>query len=98
MSAFSFTSENSFPSAPVEWMAIARMPASGPMPNGQTRMNASTTCGIERITSSSRRVIQSVGALRTRLRAAGNDSTKAPVKPITVASIAIWIVCQSSVA
>ena len=67
MSAFSFTSENSLPSAPVEWMPMARMPASGPMPNGQTRMNASTTCGIERITSSSRRVSHRTGPLRTQV-------------------------------
>ena len=58
LGAFSFTSENSLPSAPVEWMPMARMPASGPMPNGQTKMKASTTCGTERITSKTRRVSQ----------------------------------------
>ena len=77
---------------------MARMPASGPMPNGHTRMNASTTCGIERITSSRRRVTHRTARLWTRLRAAGNDRTKAPVNPITVASTAICTVCHNNVA
>ncbi len=55
MSAFSTTSENSLPSAPVVCSAIASTPAIGPSPNAITKISANTMPGTVRANSSSRR-------------------------------------------
>ena len=56
MSAFSTISENSFPSAPVEWIAIASTPAIGPRPKAMTKISANTMPGTVRANSSRRRM------------------------------------------
>ena len=57
--------------------------------NGQTRMKASTTCGIVRMNSSTRRETNTTARFAVSVRAAENDSAKAAEKPIAVARIAI---------
>ena len=48
MSTFSTISENSLPSAPVEWIAIASTPAIGPSPKAMTKISANTMPGTVR--------------------------------------------------
>src|SRR5438309_11894521 len=60
MSAFSTISENCFPSAPVEWIAIASTPAIGPRPKAMTKINANTM----------------PGTVRVKFQQAANDETK----------------------
>jgi hypothetical protein len=56
--AFSFTSAKSLPSAPAEWIAMARTPASGPIPIAKTKTSASRISGTPRQISRNRREIQ----------------------------------------
>ena len=58
MLMFSFTSAKSLPCAPIVWTVIARMPASGPMPNAMMKSSAHTMSGTVRAISSTRRMIQ----------------------------------------
>src|SRR5258706_2501591 len=55
---FSFTSAKSFPWAPIVWTVMARIPASGPMPNAMMKSSAQTISGTVRAISSTRRVTQ----------------------------------------
>ncbi|MDR9954215.1 hypothetical protein, partial [Enterobacter hormaechei] len=77
MSMFSTTSENSLPSAPVVWIAMASTPTIGPSPKAITKIRANTTSGTVRHTSSRRLAPIRSPRDRTRLAAA----TKLRAKP-----------------
>ena len=95
VSMFSLTSENSLPSAPMVWMAIASTPAIGPMPNANTKISAYTSSGTARAISSSRRLANTIQPLRTRLRDAAKHSAKPTAAPMVVARNAITTVSNS---
>ena len=84
MSAFSTISENSFPSAPVEWIAIASTPAMGPSPKAMTKISANTMPGTVRANSSSRRTMKRSQGAGDVFSAAKKFSKNASTAPIRV--------------
>ena len=84
MSAFSTISENSFPSAPVEWIAIASTPAIGPRPKAMTKISANTMPGTVRANSSRRRMTKRSHGAGEVFWAAKKFRAKASTAPIMV--------------
>ena len=84
MSMFSTISENSLPSAPAEWMAMARTPAIGPRPNAMTKISANTIDGTVRQNSSPRRTTKRSHGIGAVFCAARKFSAKASTAPVSV--------------
>ena len=68
MSAFSTTSKNSFPSAPMVWIETAMIAAIGPIERIAVSSPAMTISGKARRISMMRRTTQRTGPAPTRLR------------------------------
>ena len=84
MSAFSTTSENSLPSAPVVWIAIASTPAIGPRPKAMTKISAKTMPGTVRANSSRRSTMKRSHGAGEVFWAAKKFKAKAITVPISV--------------
>ena len=84
MSMFSTISEYSLPSAPTEWIMMARTPAIGPRPNAITKISANTISGTVRQNSIKRRTANRSHGAGEVFSAARKLSTKARIAPARV--------------
>lgn len=94
-SAFSLTSENSLPNAPVVWNAMAIIAATGPPPSTKMSTSAITTSGTARMMSMARRKSGISNGQRARPRVASTERTDARIVPSSVEAAAILMFSSS---
>ena len=91
-SQFSLTSENSLPSAPDVWIAIAIIAGMGPAPMMKINTRAMTISGIARMMSIERLNSGMPAGQKARPRVEKSESKRPIIAPIKVATAAMFMV------